>query len=60
MDPENLAEAGWGLVVAEDTSAEILEALTALRCLRAQQAGDRYREFTGRKGCAATTPNVRS
>lgn len=46
VDPENLAEAGWGVVFAADSEAE-QQALAPLLALRREQAGDRYREFTG-------------
>lgn len=49
-DPEDLAQAGWALIAADDTPGEVLEALTPLRTLRRQQAGDLYREFCRGEG----------
>jgi hypothetical protein len=46
-DPEILSEAGWGLVAAADTDPDVLAALTPLCELRRQQAGERFRAFTG-------------
>lgn len=47
VDAENLAQAGWGLLVPQDTPDDVLEAIAPLRDLRREQAGDRYYEFTG-------------
>src|SRR5258708_16213047 len=47
VDSENLAEAGWGLVTADGTPIDVLDALAPLRELRQAQAGDRYREYVG-------------
>ncbi len=56
VDRKNLAETGWGLIVAFDDDDQVvkrtaatLEALSPLLNLRRNQAGDRYREYTGSK-----------
>ncbi|HSN78629.1 MAG TPA: hypothetical protein VL334_26460, partial [Anaerolineae bacterium] len=56
VDPKNLGQTGWGLVVAfndDDQAvkrmAETMEALRPLLNLRRDQAGERYREYTGTK-----------
>jgi hypothetical protein len=50
VDEEDLAEAGWAMVAAADTPADVLDALDPLRRLRARQAGERYRECLGTAG----------
>lgn len=45
---EDLAEAGWGIVLPPEGGDEILGALEPLLTLRKEQAGDRYREYTYR------------
>lgn len=50
VDPKNLGQSGWGVVFAysdNDQTPAILEALRPLLTLRQEQAGDRYREYTG-------------
>jgi hypothetical protein len=50
VDPKNLGQSGWGVVFAysdSDQTPAILEALRPLLTLRQEQAGDRYREYTG-------------
>ncbi len=47
VDSENLAQAGWGLVIAGGTPGHVLDALSPLRDMRRAQAGDRYREYAG-------------
>lgn len=52
VDPTKLAEAGWGIIFAQndrDHTPAILDALKELLDLRRGQAGDRYREYTGDK-----------
>lgn len=50
VDPEDLGSAGWAIVAATDARPEVLEALSVLRDMRREQAGDRYREFVGADG----------
>jgi hypothetical protein len=45
--PERLEEVGWALVGADDVDRRIIEALTPLRELRREQAGELYRELWG-------------
>ena len=52
-DPQDLAEAGWGVVFASDASAEIIEALRPLLSLRQQQAGERFKRYEGAQGYRA-------
>jgi hypothetical protein len=47
VDSEDLAQAGWGLVIADGTPDDVLEALSDLRDMRQTQAGDLYREYMG-------------
>jgi hypothetical protein len=51
-DLDDLASTGWALVAAQDTPPDVLETLAPLRELRAEQAGERYREFIGPDGLA--------
>jgi hypothetical protein len=52
--PENLAEAGWGVIFAAKTDPDVLEAireaLDPLLKRRKSQAGDYYREYSADKG----------
>jgi hypothetical protein len=50
VDLEDLTQAGWALVAAEDTPPAVLDALEPLRSLRSSQAGALYREFLGKDG----------
>lgn len=50
IDPERLDSAGWGIIYAhpdQEKVSAIREALGDLLALRTEQAGDRYREFSG-------------
>ena len=48
VDPRNLAETGWGLVLHEDEQAEVIAALAPLVEHRRQRVGRRYQTFTYR------------
>lgn len=50
VDPERLDQAGWGVIFPASFSPAIVEALTPLLDFRRQQAGDRFRIFSGEKG----------
>lgn len=51
FDPEELDQVGWGLVFASDIDPEpYLEQLSPLLALRKQQAGARFRIFSGSDG----------
>ena len=52
-DREDLAQAGWGVVFASDTSADVIAALQPLLTLRQQQAGERFRKYEGAQGYRA-------
>jgi len=50
INPEDLAESGWGIIFAAQAAADvpaIREALAPLLALRQAQAGTRYREYDG-------------
>ncbi|ADJ45357.1 hypothetical protein AMES_3532 [Amycolatopsis mediterranei S699] len=49
-DPDDLAQAGWGLVVAHDANPRVRDALRPLLDLRQSQAGPYYREMTVHPG----------
>lgn len=50
VDGRKLEEAGWALLFAHDAPVEIFDALLALRTLREEQAGGRYKVFRGAEG----------
>src|SRR4029434_10615443 len=47
QDPEDLQQAGWGIVLPNDISPEVLTALKPLLDRRQQQAGNLYKELGG-------------
>jgi len=54
VDPTNLAESGWAVILAHDADPGIREALSPLLDLRQKQATQKnsyYREYTGKDGC---------
>jgi hypothetical protein len=50
MDPAKLEEAGWAIVVHEDTPQDVRGALEPLIKLREQQAGNRFKTLDYKKG----------
>lgn len=50
VDPNNLEEAGWGVLFAHDADPAVREALHPLLELRRGQAGDLYRVYEGIDG----------
>jgi hypothetical protein len=54
-DPQKLQEAGWGIIFPAKTDPAIVDALKPLMEWRKQQAGERYKEYTG--GSAGVRPN---
>ena len=50
VDPTNLAQAGWGVIFANNADPAIKEALSALLKLRREQAGDLFKIYDGPKG----------
>ena len=49
-DPENLAQAGWGVIFAHNADAAVKDALKELLDHRKQQAGALYKEYVGGDG----------
>ncbi|WP_327097138.1 hypothetical protein OIE68_46000 [Nocardia vinacea] len=47
VDLEDLEKAGWGVIFADGTSADVVKALSPLLKLRREQAGSRYCEYRG-------------
>ena len=58
-DPNDLAEAGWGVVFARDCDPSIRQALQPLVELRKKQAGDLFKVFEGSRAPALGEPAVR-
>lgn len=50
VDPQDLAQTGWGLLFASDAEPDLRAALASLLALRAEQAKDLYKEFAGPAG----------
>lgn len=50
VDPEDVAQAGWAAILPEGASADLLEALDPLFSLRKEEAGNRFRLFSGEAG----------
>jgi len=50
VDPEDLAQSGWGVVMAHNADPAIKEALSELLTHRQKQAGARYHEYLGPNG----------
>ena len=50
VDPKDLAQSGWGILMAHNADPAIKEALSELLIHRQKQAGERYREYVGPKG----------
>lgn len=50
INPNKLAEAGWGVVFAEGTTQEVKDALAPLLKHRQEEAGELYRVFEGAQG----------
>src|SRR5262245_46144454 len=46
-DPNDLKQAGWGIVLPENVPSEVMTALTPLLELRQRQAGSLYKELGG-------------
>jgi hypothetical protein len=49
-DARDLAETGWGVVFAHDASPALQEALAPLLSLRKEQAGERFKVYSGADG----------
>ena len=49
IDPQNISEAGWGVIFAPDVTDAVKEALAPLLELRKEQAGKLYQNFPDEK-----------
>ena len=50
IDPKNLLESGWAVIIGEGVPPEHVEALQPLFDLRKEQAGDRYQVYSTKDG----------
>jgi acylphosphatase len=50
VDPNDLAQAGWGIIMAHKADPAIKDALSELLQHRRRQAGERYREYVASTG----------
>jgi hypothetical protein len=50
VDPQNLAQAGWGVIFAHDAEPGLRSALAPLMAIRPEEAKDLYKEFAGPAG----------
>ncbi len=48
-DPDDLADAGWGVIFSKDEDPKVIEALQPLMAHRRKMAGDYYYEYVGAK-----------
>ena len=60
VDPKKLSESGWGAIFAYGADPAIYEALSPLLKLRKEQAGGRYREYTGAKAYRGATAETQA
>ncbi len=56
LDTRELRQAGWGIICAADEPEETLEALAPLLDWRREQAGPRFRSYTGAHGYRSADP----
>ncbi len=50
VDPTNIGQSGWGIIMAYNADPAIKEALSELLAHRQKQAGERYKEYLGPEG----------
>lgn len=50
VNPMDLAQTGWGVIFAQDSTSAIKDALQVLLDHRREQAGNYYKEYVGRDG----------
>lgn len=50
IDASDLRQAGWGVLFADDADPKLIEALQPLIDLRKEQAGERFRIYSGSRG----------
>lgn len=56
VNPNNLAQVGWGVICTPDCEDSILEALSPLLKFRREQAEENYRPFLGSDGYRSPEP----